>query len=161
MCIVKVYSLLLARGYFVDFTQYPWSSCILAYSRVQPHTALITTDQVPIYTPGWRERGTICVITLPRGANLYKVWHRTQDHYVMSRTPSPLGYRGQELYFEYQCQDNELIAPPLYVLNSKHTYTTLVAVRAIFKTVSKISSPVWRAGKRYLLQSTEHFQLVI
>ncbi len=27
----------------------------LAYSRVQPHTAIITTDQVPIYTPGWRE----------------------------------------------------------------------------------------------------------
>ena len=32
-CIVKVYSLLLARGYSVDFTQYPWSWCILAYSR--------------------------------------------------------------------------------------------------------------------------------
>ena len=37
------------------------------------------------YRPGthlysWVERGTICVSTLPKGANLYKVWHRTQDH---------------------------------------------------------------------------------
>ena len=53
---------------------------------------LITTDQVPIYTPGWRERGTIYVITLPQGANLYRVWHQTHDHYVMTCTPSQLGH---------------------------------------------------------------------
>ncbi len=37
------------------------SPCHLLHdSRVQRHIALITTDQVPIYSPGWRERH-ICV----------------------------------------------------------------------------------------------------
>ena len=34
----------------------PWSLCLAAYCKVQPQTALITTDQVPIYTRWWRER---------------------------------------------------------------------------------------------------------
>ena len=44
--------LYLAKGCSTDFT--PWSLCLAAYSRVQPQTVLITTDKVPIYTPGWR-----------------------------------------------------------------------------------------------------------
>ena len=52
---------------------------------------LITTDQVPIYTPGWRE-AQFCVITMPKGANLYTGLHRTHDHWIMSRTPSPPCY---------------------------------------------------------------------
>ena len=31
-----------AKGYSADFTHYPWSLCVVANSRVQPHTALIT-----------------------------------------------------------------------------------------------------------------------
>ena len=40
--------------------------------------ALITTDEVPIYTPGWREAQLLN--TLPKGANVYKGWNRTHDH---------------------------------------------------------------------------------
>ena len=34
------------------------SLCVIAYSRVQPQTALITADQLPIYTPG-EDKGKI------------------------------------------------------------------------------------------------------
>ena len=71
--IMNVYSLLLARGYSVDFTQYPWSWCILTYSRVQPHSAHNYQPGTHLYT--WAERGTDCVITLPKDANLYRGWH--------------------------------------------------------------------------------------
>ncbi len=58
------------------------------------------------YRPGthlysWLERGTICVNTLPKGANLYKGWHRTHDHQIMSRTPSPLCYKDQMCPFHF------------------------------------------------------------
>ena len=51
----------LARGYSTDFTHYPLALYLVAYSRVQPHKALITADHVPFYAPKWREAQFVLV----------------------------------------------------------------------------------------------------
>ena len=49
----------LTKSCSTDFTHYPWLLCLVAYGGVQPHTALITMDQVTIYAPGWREAQSV------------------------------------------------------------------------------------------------------
>ena len=64
------------------------NGALVAYGRVQPQTALITTDQVPnLYS--WVERGTICVNTLPKDAILKcgQCWYRTHYSWIVSPTP--------------------------------------------------------------------------
>ena len=61
---VKVYSLPLAKDYTVNLIEYLWSWCILAHSRVQSHTAPITTDEVPTYTPEWKEAHIVKALCL-------------------------------------------------------------------------------------------------
>ena len=102
------YSLLLARGYSVDFTQYP---LVMMHISIKQGAA---THSAHNYRPGthlysWVERGTICVITLPKGANLYTGWYRTHDHCVMSRAPSPLCYRGRLYKVQRGCWPMVLI----------------------------------------------------
>ena len=65
---------------------YPLATMLLtAYSRVQPHTALIATDQVPIYTPGWREVQLV-LTSCPRmlSSTVERAWSRTHEPWIVS-----------------------------------------------------------------------------
>ena len=58
--------------------------------------------------------------TLPKGANLYGARHRTHEHWVMSRTPSPLCYRGHlQTYIHTLLLTYKILAFFLYMLLSE------------------------------------------